>query len=82
MATKKALNFEESMERIEEIVRLLESGGENLDASLKLYEEGLTLVRACTEKLDSAEQTVKILQMKADGSATLEDFEGYSGEKV
>ena len=82
MATKKALNFEESMERIEEIVRLLESGSENLDASLKLYEEGLTLVRACTEKLDSAEQTVKILQMKADGSATLEDFEGYSGEKV
>ena len=70
------------MERIEEIVRLLESGSENLDASLKLYEEGLTLVRACTEKLDSAEQTVKILQMKADGSATLEDFEGYSGEKV
>ena len=82
MATKKALNFEESMERIEEIVRLLESGGENLDASLKLYEEGLTLVRACTEKLDSAEQTVKILQMKADGSATLEDFEGYLGDKV
>lgn len=82
MATKKALNFEESMERIEEIVRLLESGSENLDASLKLYEEGLTLVRACTEKLDGAEQTVKILQMKADGSATLEDFKGYSGETV
>ena len=82
MATKKALSFEESMERIEEIVRLLESGNENLDASLKLYEEGLTLVRACTEKLDGAEQTVKILQMKADGSAVLADFEGYSGDKV
>ena len=82
MATKKALSFEASMERIEEIVHLLETGSENLDASLKLYEEGLTLVRACTEKLDSAEQTVKILQMKADGSAALADFEGYSGDKV
>ncbi len=68
------------MERIEEIVRLLETGNENLDVSLKLYEEGLTLVGACTEKLDHAEQTVKILQMKADGSVSLEDFKGLAGD--
>ena len=44
MATKKP-SFEESMERLEEIVRTLESGSEGLDSSLKLYEEGIALVR-------------------------------------
>ena len=76
MANKKTVNFEASMARLEEIVRALESGGESLDNSLKLYEEGVALVRLCSERLDSAEQTVKKLQLAADGSATLVDFEG------
>ena len=76
MANKKTVNFEASMARLEEIVRALESGGESLDNSLKLYEEGVVLVRLCSERLDSAEQTVKKLQLAADGSATLVDFEG------
>lgn len=76
MANKKTVNFEASMARLEEIVRTLESGGEGLDASLKLYEEGIALVRLCSERLDSAEQTVKKLQLASDGSAKLVDFDG------
>ena len=37
--TKKTITFEAAMERLEEITRLLESGTEGLDESLKLYEE-------------------------------------------
>ena len=73
--TKKTITFEAAMERLEEIARLLESGSEGLDASLKLYEEGVSLIRLCTQKLESAEQSVKILQMNEEG-ITLVDFEG------
>ena len=73
--TKKQMTFEESMERLEEVLCRLENGNETLDASLKLYEEGISLVRACTERLENAEQRMKILQVQADGSATLADFD-------
>ena len=73
MATKQP-GFEESMARLEEIVRTLESGSEGLDRSLKLYEEGIALVRSCTERLDRAEQTVRQLQLGPDVSVTLTDF--------
>lgn len=78
--TKKTMTFEAAMERLEEIARLLESGAEGLDESLKLYEEGVSLIRLCTQKLESAEQSVKVLQMSEEG-ITLVDFEGR-GEKA
>ena len=78
--TKKTITFEAAMERLEEITRLLEAGAEGLDASLKLYEEGVSLIRLCTQKLESAEQSVKVLQMSEEGIA-LADFEG-KGEKI
>ena len=78
--TKKMMTFEAAMERLEEIARLLESGSEGLDESLKLYEEGVSLIRLCTQKLENAEQSVKILQMSEEG-VTLADFESR-GEKA
>lgn len=71
---KKEMSFEAAMARLEEILHQLESGSEGLDNSLKLYEEGIALIRTCSEKLENAEQSVKILQMKADGTAVLADF--------
>ena len=78
--TKKTITFEAAMERLEEITRLLESGTEGIDESLKLYEEGVSLIRLCTQKLESAEQSVKVLQMSEEGIA-LADFES-KGEKT
>lgn len=78
--TKKTITFEAAMKRLEEITRLLESGTEGLDESLKLYEEGVSLIRLCTKKLESAEQSVKILQMSEEGIA-LVDFES-KGDKA
>lgn len=78
--TKKTITFEAAMERLEEITQLLESGAEGLDDSLKLYEEGVALIRLCSERLEKAEQSVKVLQMQGDG-VTLVDF-GNAGEKA
>ena len=55
--------FEEALARLEEIVRALESGQSKLEDSLALYEEGIRLARACNEKLDGAEQKIKMLSI-------------------
>lgn len=65
--------FEEALARLEELVRALENGAQGLDDSLALFEEGVSLVRFCTEKLDTAEQRVKILIKDGDALAE-EDF--------
>ncbi|MBQ7714551.1 MAG: exodeoxyribonuclease VII small subunit [Clostridia bacterium] len=57
----KKLKFEEAVERLEAIVSSLEKGNCALDDSLDLFEEGVALVKYCSEKLDSATQKVKIL---------------------
>lgn len=67
MAEKK-LSFEESLKRIDEIVRSLERGDAALSESMKLFEEGTALIRACGDMLDEAEQKVVRLKKSADGS--------------
>lgn len=66
------LSFEAALSRLEETVRLLESGNVPLDDSLSLFEEGITLVKLCNSKLDSAEQKVVRLRVDSDGSAVEE----------
>lgn len=72
---KSTKSFEESMARLEEIVRALESGSATLDQSLKLYEEGIALVRTCSIKLDDAEKKIKLLNVTAEGVTGEKDFE-------
>lgn len=62
------MTFEAAMARLEEIVRMLESGNAPLDTSLSLFEEGVALVKLCNSKLDAAEQKVKILIDAGDGT--------------
>ena len=70
MSIPSEMNFENAIARLEQIVRALESGSAPLDDSLALFEEGVRLVKLCNEKLDSAEQKVRILTEKADGTVT------------
>ena len=58
---KEELKFESALARLEEIVSSLDGGKCDLDKSLELFEEGVSLVKFCTEKLDGATQKVKIL---------------------
>ena len=68
------MTFEQALARLEEIVKLMESGSAPLDKSLSLFEEGVGLVKFCTSELDSAEQKVKILQKSAGGEMAESDF--------
>ena len=69
------LSFEQALARLEEIVRRMEAGEETLDGSLASFEEGIRLVRLCTERLDAAEQKIKLVTESADGVITTEDTE-------
>lgn len=73
MTENKEYTFEMALARLEEIVRGLENGSLPLDKSIELFEEGNALVKLCTEKLDKAEQKVRILTETATG-VTEEDF--------
>lgn len=72
---KEKMTFEQSMQRLEQIVRALERGDAQLDESLKLFQEGTELVRSCGKMLEEAEMQVKKVMTAADGSPVLEDFE-------
>ena len=65
MAGKK-LSFEQSMARLDEIVRHLEKGDMPLNDSLALFEEGTALILSCEEQLDEAEQKVVKLRKGPD----------------
>lgn len=68
-------SFEESMKRLDEIVAQLEEDKLPLDRMIALYEEGVTLARACGEKLEAAEQKVRLIAKKAGGAVALEEFD-------
>jgi exodeoxyribonuclease VII small subunit len=55
----KGPTFAEQLERLEAIVRRLESQELDLDEALKLFEEGVQRLRAMRERLSSAEAKVK-----------------------
>lgn len=74
MAAKKEPTFEQALARLEEIVKELENGSAPLDQSLAMYEEGIKLVKLCGEKLDNAEQKIKILEKGENGEYEKRDF--------
>lgn len=67
--------FEESMTRLEQIVRAMERGDVALEESLKMFQEGTELVRNCQKLLDEAQMQVKKIMTAPDGSPVEEDFQ-------
>ena len=67
--------FEESMQRLEQIVRAMERGDVAVEESLKLFQEGTELVRSCNKLLDEAQLQVKKIMTAPDGSPVEEEFD-------
>ena len=65
-AKKNPLSFEDSLSRLDEIVRHLEKGDLPLSESLSLFEEGTALLASAGKMLDEAEQKVVKLRKGAD----------------
>ena len=72
--SKQSKNFEENMQRLEQIVRALERGDAPLDEALALFQEGTALVQLCEKTLDTAELQVQKIVAGADGAPVEEAF--------
>ena len=79
MAHKK--DFETSVKRLEEIVHDLEKGDLPLEESLKVFEEGMDLVKSCSEKLEEVEQKVTMLVKEGDGRYLQQPFDVQRNEE-
>ncbi|MFL2450982.1 MAG: exodeoxyribonuclease VII small subunit [Verrucomicrobiales bacterium] len=54
-----SLNFEEAIERLENIIEKMEGERIPLEELLKDYEEGTRLLNACKEKINTAKEKVE-----------------------
>lgn len=57
-------SFEETLNRLEEIVERLEDDPPALDQAIDTYEEGVALANECLSRLDDAEQRVRELSIE------------------
>ena len=74
MTTKKNIDLEKSLAKLEDLVEELESGDLPLEKAMKKFEEGIKLTRGCQAALKDAEQKVQIL-LKSAGDEELEEYE-------
>lgn len=58
------INFEKQLSRLEEIVAKLEEEQTDLDASVKLFEEGIVLSKELSQKLQTVKFKVEELKKK------------------
>jgi exodeoxyribonuclease VII small subunit len=70
------MSIAQDLNRLEEIVRKLESEDVELDAALALFEEGVARLRAARERLGTAEVKVQTVLEEASGDLRLTDLDG------
>jgi len=69
---EQSVRFEEAMQKLSEIVNQLEAAEGSLDEMIRLYEEGMTLVKSCERQLDAYEATITRLNEAAEGKIDAE----------
>lgn len=75
MSTKKKPTFEESLERLEDIVAQLEAGDLPLDKAFQYYKEGMDLSLFCSNELKRVEKEVLKIQKNQDGEIEVDIYE-------
>ncbi len=81
------LSFEKALAELEKIVERMESGELSLEQALATHKRGLELARFCQQRLEAAQQQVKILEgevlkpleLRAQSAAESEN-EGENGK--
>jgi exodeoxyribonuclease VII small subunit len=67
-----AMNFEDALAELEQIVRRLEGGQVKLDEAIQSYERGAQLKRHCERKLNEAQQRVDRIVIGPEGAVGVE----------
>ena len=70
------MTFEESIIRLEEILKQLEGDKVDLETALSQYEEGVRLLKNCHVILETARQKIEVFQgIGSNGSPVIVPFE-------
>jgi len=62
MSVPSELSFEQALAELEKIVKKMESGELSLEQALATHKRGLELARFCQQRLEAAQQQVKVLE--------------------
>lgn len=73
------LNFEEAMNKLEEIVSHLERGEVPLEQAIELFQQGMQLSQLCGRKLSQVERKIEMI-VEQDGEAVKVPFHSLEGE--
>jgi exodeoxyribonuclease VII small subunit len=74
-AERKAPSLEVDLNRLDAIVRALETEDVDLDKALALFEEGVERLRTARERLAEAGLRLRKLREAADGGLKLDDLD-------
>lgn len=69
------MTFEENLRRLETIVEQLDSDGVELNEALKLFEDGVAILRQASDELAVVESRVKVLIDDANGAVVTRDLD-------
>ncbi|MCH5267756.1 MAG: exodeoxyribonuclease VII small subunit [Lachnospiraceae bacterium] len=65
----KKLSIEESFEQLDTLIGELQEGDLTLEESFKKYEEGMKLIKHCSESIDKVEKKLEIIEAQEDTDA-------------
>jgi len=68
--SQEKIKFEDALKRLQEIVEILEAGNIEIEKALEYYEEGINLVKICSERLKKIENKITILNEKQEEETT------------
>jgi len=74
------MSFEKALERLEAIVGEMEGGSLSLDKMISRFEEGQSLLKFCSQKLNEVERKIEVLVKKGD-KVSAEPFDEKSVEE-
>ncbi|WP_322925039.1 exodeoxyribonuclease VII small subunit [Paenibacillus campi] len=81
-AKEQELNFEQAMDRLEEIVSELEHGDVPLEKAIDLFQQGMKLSQVCGSKLEEVERKIEMI-VEEDGELRKQPFQSTeSGDEI
>ena len=69
------LDFEDALNKLEEVVKQLEDENISLEDSMQKFEQGIKLSSHCLKKLNEAEQKIEELTRSEDGKLITKELE-------
>ncbi|TDU70679.1 exodeoxyribonuclease VII small subunit [Prosthecobacter fusiformis] len=75
-------SFEQAMERLEEIVVLMEGDRMPLDEMVTSYEEGMGLLKVCRQRIDVARRRIEVITADAEAKPIVAAFDPTSAELI